>query len=178
MKFNLMKQSRYFHHSVFKIMIILLMTVNFCKADDSHNDQQTMLSLHNKLRALHHAPSLVWDDTLASFAESYASKCKFKHSGSSYGENLAAGYPTVSEAINVWYAEQKYYSYGRPGFSYNTGHFTQLVWRGTQKIGCAYVACNGNNGTPGNYLVCEYSPAGNISSRAYFSNNVLPRINS
>lgn len=172
MKVNPMKQSSPLR-AIFKFMILLLITINFCNAADLQTDKRTLLSLHNKMRRAHHSPPLEWDDTLANFAESYAAKCKFKHSGSPYGENLAAGYPSVSEAINVWYAEQKYYSYNQPGFSYKTGHFTQLVWKGTQKLGCAYVACNGTNGTPGNYLVCEYSPAGNISSREYFANNVL-----
>ena len=37
------------------------------------------------------------------------------------------------------------------------------------------VACNGNNGTPGWYLVCEYSPPGNVIGA--FSANVQNQIN-
>lgn len=137
--------------------------------------QQEVLSLHNQFRAQHHAPKLVWDDTLANYAERYASKCEFHHSSSPYGENLAAGYRSIKTAVNAWYAESKNYSYFNPGFSYNTGHFTQMVWKATKKLGCAYVTCNGKNGTPGNYLVCEYSPAGNVTNRGYFSRNVLAK---
>ncbi len=136
-------------------------------------EQKEILLLHNQLRAQHQAPPLIWDNQLANFAENYAQKCEFQHSHSSYGENLAAGYPTVSEAIHAWYAEHKSYSYAWPGFSMRTGHFTQLVWKSTDKLGCGYATCNGKNGTPGKYLVCEYSPAGNISSRKYFRDNVL-----
>jgi hypothetical protein len=66
------------------------------------------------------------------------------------------------------------YSYPHPGYSTASGHFTQLVWAGTQKLGCGYAICKGKNGTPGNYLVCEYSPAGNITNPGYFEKNVLP----
>jgi uncharacterized protein YkwD len=134
--------------------------------------KQEALESHNTLRAKHYAPPLVWDAKLASYAQNYASKCRFQHSRGSFGENLAAGYPSVSAAIHAWYDERKGYSYANPGFSYQTGHFTQLVWKSSHKLGCGYVACNGKNGTPGNYLVCEYSPAGNIINSVYFKKNV------
>ena len=130
--------------------------------------------MHNQFRAKHHAPTLEWDDTLANYAANYAAKCVFRYSSSPYGENLAAGYPTVNAAINAWYAEQKNYSYLWSGFSYKTGHFTQVVWKSTKKLGCAFVFCNGKNGTPGHYLVCEYSPHGNVTNVGYFRENVLP----
>ena len=76
----------------------------------------------------------------------------------------------------TWYAEEKHYSYAQPGFSYHTGHFTQLVWKGSKKLGCGYAACNGKHGTPGYYLVCEYSPAGNIARKDYFIDNVRPAL--
>lgn len=136
--------------------------------------QQAALSIHNQLRAQHQAPNLVWDAALANFAERYASKCKFQHSRSGYGENLAVGYPSISVVINAWYAENQKYNYAHPGFSRSTGHVTQLVWKSTKKLGCGYAICNGKNGTPGKLWVCEYSPAGNISSSGYFQANVLP----
>ena len=69
------------------------------------------LAAHNKLRAYHHAPNLIWNNGLASYAEIYASQCKFQHSNTPYGENLAAGYSTITAAVNAWYAEQENYSY-------------------------------------------------------------------
>lgn len=134
--------------------------------------KEEALASHNDLRAVHQASPLMWDDKLANYAQNYANKCHFQHSHGVYGENLAAGYRSVSEAIHAWYAEHKYYSYSRPVFSYQTGHFTQLVWKSTRKLGCGFATCNGKNGTPGNYLVCEYSPAGNITNAHYFQRNV------
>ncbi len=174
-----LRHKKLLFHRYLTVFIILMMgTINCAQAKKSQiltQEQQVILATHNKFRQWHHAPPLVWDDELARYAERYASKCLFKHSGSPFGENLAAGYPSVSAAVGVWYAEHERYSYARPGFSYATGHFTQVVWRATQRLGCAYVVCDGKEGTPGNYLVCEYSPAGNIASKEYFSNNVLPK---
>lgn len=137
--------------------------------------KQEILAAHNQYRQLHHAPNLMWDETLANYAENYASRCKFQHSRGRYGENLAAGYPSPAVAVKVWYNENVNYSYEDPGFSSRTGHFTQVVWKSTRKIGCGYVDCDGKNGTPGMYLVCEYSPAGNITNRGYFNANVLSK---
>jgi uncharacterized protein YkwD len=136
--------------------------------------QQEIVAAHNHYRAQHGAARLQWDSELARYAEQHAKRCVFKHSGGDYGENLAAGYPTATAAIAAWYSEVAFYSYQKPRFSSATGHFTQLVWRSTQKIGCASVACNGRQGTQGDYLVCEYSPAGNVVNPGYFAENVLP----
>jgi uncharacterized protein YkwD len=157
---------------LFKGVIFFIVACQWVYADEP-SVEQAALAAHNHFRAVHHAPPLVWDTTLANYAERYAAKCKFKHSSSPYGENLAAGYPTVNVAVNAWYAEQAQYSYLWPGFSYKTGHFTQVVWKSTQKLGCAFVLCDGKNGTPGHYLVCEYSPHGNVTNSGYFRANVL-----
>lgn len=163
--------------TLYRLLLLYFLTkiiLNFAYADTPI--EQEALSAHNPFRVKHHASPLEWDKTLANYAEHYASKCVFKHSSSPYGENLAAGYPSITAAIAAWYAEQKNYSYLWPGFSYKTGHFTQVVWKSTTKLGCAFVFCNGKNGTPGHYLVCEYSPHGNITNAGYFRKNVLPAV--
>ncbi len=156
------------------IFFLFLLGMTTVFAMEPSQVKQTVLASHNKYRAQHHAAKLNWDDELASYAERYASKCVFQHSGGPYGENLAAGFPTASAAISRWYKENEEYSYYHPGFSKTTGHFTQLVWRSTKRVGYGFVSCNGKNGTPGNYLVCEYSPAGNVVNNGYFKANVLP----
>jgi uncharacterized protein YkwD len=138
--------------------------------------QQETLSVHNQLRKKHAAPPLQWSNQLAHYAANYASRCEFKHSHGQYGENLAAGYPTATAAIKKWYSEIKDYSYQHARFSSNTGHFTQVVWKASTQLGCAIVTCNGKNGTPGNYLVCEYNPPGNVINEHYFENNVLKAV--
>src|SRR5688572_6832294 len=159
----------------------IIFTMNGCSMLDSpapvpkqFKQQQNILAAHNQYRAYHQAPALIWDQKLVSYAARYASHCRFQHSHGPYGENLAAGTLPLSAAVQYWYDELAHYSYARPGFSKTTGHFTQLVWRSTTRLGCAYAVCNGKNGTPGRFLVCEYSPPGNVIGESYFRNNVLP----
>lgn len=140
----------------------------------SRSNQLEALSVHNQLRKKHSAPALKWDNELASFASSYAARCKLQHSHEGYGENLAAGHRSITAAIDAWYAEGASYSYQRASYTPGLGHFTQLVWKSTTKVGCGIAACNGKHGTPGNLLVCEYSPAGNVVNPGYFGANVLP----
>jgi uncharacterized protein YkwD len=157
------------------IVTLLLLSLNSVQAAElSQADIQNVLSEHNHLRNLHGAPALTWNNQLAQFASQYASRCIFQHSHDKYGENLAAGYPTLTAAIRTWYDEAKSYFYRFPGFSMKTGHFTQLVWKSTTQLGCGYAACNGKNSTPGIFLVCEYNQPGNVLSQQQFVENVLP----
>lgn len=40
--------------------------------------------------------------------------------------------------------EEKMYDYSKPtGFTHETGHFTQTVWKGTKQLGCAFARCDG-----------------------------------
>ncbi|KAG0000640.1 hypothetical protein BGZ65_004196, partial [Modicella reniformis] len=86
-----------------------------------------------------------------------------------YGENLAAGHSSFEAAIDSWYNEVKLYNYNNPGFSMNTGHFTQVVWKGSKSVGCAKKFCANSNW---NIYICEYDPPGNYQGE--FPNNVLP----
>ena len=46
-----------------------------------------------------------------------------------------------------------------------TGHYTQMVWKNTQEVGCG---TGSGDGHPFNILVCRYSPAGNFMGQAPF----------
>lgn len=153
---------------------ISLLVLGFAKTAYSQSLEAEALLAHNKWRQLHRVPSLRWDKELQQVAQKHAAHCIFKHSSSGYGENLAAGYPSITAAVNAWYAESSLYSYKASNYSPETGHFTQLIWASSQYLGCASVSCNGKYGTPGIYWVCEYSPAGNILNPGYFKKNVLP----
>jgi len=120
---------------------------------------QEITDAHNFYRLKFGCNPVQWDDELASFAHRHASQCQFSHSGGPYGENLAMGSGgyTAVQAVNSWSGEFYEYSYNNPGFSMGTGHFTQVIWKGTEKIGCGFVECGGSN-----IVVCEYSPAGNV----------------
>lgn len=73
----------------------------------SQSDIDTYLSTHNTVREAHGAVDLVWNNTLATAAQSWANGCVFEHSGGSlgpYGENLAAGTGdyTITNAVTDW----------------------------------------------------------------------------
>lgn len=154
-------------------LLSLTLTMSLTSYAMDASEKNEALAIHNQLRAKHNSPALKWDQKLADYAENYATHCNFKHSHGEYGENLAAGYPSISHAIQGWYNENIDYAYNKPQFSSNTGHFTQLVWKSTTKLGCALIHCDGKNGTPGDYLVCEYNPPGNITNEPYFQENVI-----
>ncbi|CAI7646813.1 unnamed protein product [Penicillium discolor] len=101
-----------------------------------------MLKVTNEYRANHDANPLQWNNTLADYSRKWAEACIWKHSKSSYGENLAYGYQNVSAAVIAWGDEGDMYNFGKPtGFTEETGHFTQLVWKATTQVGCAAVNC-------------------------------------
>lgn len=69
------------------------------------------------------------------------------------------------------------YNFDRPtGFSMSTGHFTQLVWKNTNSVGCGRVDCDNSatDGASGWLVVCEYWPAGNVIGD--FKNQVQKQI--
>ncbi|KAF9117463.1 hypothetical protein BGX30_005435 [Mortierella sp. GBA39] len=132
-------------------------------------EQKTILDTHNKYRARHGAPPLTWNAQAAAFGNNWIQACQFKHSGGKYGENLAAGYKDFKTGIDAWYNEVSKYNYKNPGFSMATGHFTQVVWKGTTSVGCAKKFCPGSNWT---IYICNYDPPGNYEGE--YEKNVLP----
>lgn len=136
--------------------------------------ESTVLNITNSYRQQHNASALEWNSTLASFASSHASDCAFAHSGGPYGENLAAGYPNVTASIIAWGHERTEYNFQKANFDTKTGHFSQLVWKATQQVGCGRTNCSGSGDAPGWFLVCEYYPGGNVLGR--FEENVQGQV--
>ncbi|CAL1546376.1 unnamed protein product [Lymnaea stagnalis] len=135
----------------------------------SRSDLSAFLYGHNQLRLSLGLEDLIWNTTLATFAENHGSRCVWRHSRSKYGENLYASSPRKTDneeiarhAIELWAAEVEnvdpewaciFVSEG------TCGHYSQLVWRNTKEVGCAVVHCSG---FLANYVVCEYWPPGNF----------------
>jgi hypothetical protein len=82
--------------------------------------------------------------------------------------------------VTGWGSEGQDYDFDDGGFSEETGHFTQLVWKETTSVGCGRVDCG--DGDPSNgeaegwYVVCEYHPAGNVEGE--YQREVQPGPNS
>ncbi|KAI5958093.1 hypothetical protein KGF57_002901 [Candida theae] len=120
-----------------------------------------ILDAHNSKRALHGVSALSWDQDAYQYAQNYANQysCSgnLQHSGGKYGENLGVGYKSGSTVVDAWYDEGNNYNYNTAS---SFDHFTQVVWEGTTKVGCAYKDCSAQNW--GKYIICSYDPAGNI----------------
>ncbi|POW18807.1 hypothetical protein PSHT_05361 [Puccinia striiformis] len=69
---------------------------------DTGDDSSKWLTAHNDIRKRYNAPPLVWDPKLAATAQGWANRCYFEHSKSGYGENIAAGYPTIESVVQDW----------------------------------------------------------------------------
>ena len=133
-----------------------------------------LLDAHNRERAAFGSPPLAWDPALAagaqSHAQSLASLRALRHSPRSarpgQGENLWIGtrgaYPLQS-MVGTWAAERRHFRPGRfPAISRTgnwaeVGHYTQMVWPTTSRLGCALASS-----ARWDVLVCRYSPPGNV----------------
>ncbi|KAK4442646.1 cell wall protein PRY3, partial [Podospora aff. communis PSN243] len=134
----------------------------------------TILNTTNYYRTAHNATSLTYNTTLAAFASSHAAStsCTLTHSASSpYGENLAIGCSDVQGCVELWGDERDRYNFRRAGFDKETGHFTQLVWKGTREVGCGRQWCGEETRW---FLVCAYWPRGNVMGR--FGEEVQGRV--
>ena len=132
----------------------------------------TILQQHNSCRATLKLPPLSWSPSLAEDAANWAQNLvkigKGQHDMSirgREGENLwwgTAGAYSYDEMVGYWINEKSSFVYGTfPNCSTSrsaiVGHYTQIVWKNTQTVGCAF----SSNGTT-DFLVCRYSPPGNI----------------
>jgi len=140
--------------------------------------RQVMLDRHNAARRAAGAPPMVWDPALAGAAGDYAARLarsgRFEHARqdgrSGYqGENLwrgTRGAFSYQEMVDAWIDERADYRPGpvpgnsRSGNWGGVAHYTQIIWRSTDRVGCAIAEDAGSE-----YLVCRYSPAGNVYGR-------------
>ncbi len=81
------------------------------------------------------------------------------------GENIWGGTAnrrSYTEMVSAWSREKKDFVYGPLNFNdlSKVGHYTQMIWYSTTKVGCA-LASNGKM----EYLVCRYSPQGNYTGQ-------------
>jgi pathogenesis-related protein 1 len=69
--------------------------------------------------------------------------------------------------VDVWAGEKDNYDYAsnRCAAGKICGHYTQVVWAATERVGCGLAQCAGL--AFGATIVCNYSPAGNSGGRPY-----------
>ncbi|MBF6193982.1 MULTISPECIES: CAP family protein [Nocardia] len=146
------------------------------------NYAQTGLTLHNQYRAKHGSPAMTLTQNLNNLADQcakyYAQKRTIDHScpyKNGAGENLVGGQSTydavslVQMGTKMWYDEIKEYDFNNPGFSMRTGHFTQVVWKASTRLGIGYASEGGWTA-----VVALYNPPGNVQGQ-FPQNVVRPR---
>jgi pathogenesis-related protein 1 len=130
------------------------------------------LKLHNDARAEVGVPPLVWDDKLAAYAQEWADHLAAQGAGIKHrtdlkvGENLSSYSDTSLRAVHgakMWYDEIKDYdpikNESKNGNA--VGHYTQMVWRNTTKVGFGIAMA-----ADGNIILCaNYDPAGNFTGQ-------------
>jgi hypothetical protein len=145
-------------------------------------DKQTILDAHNGVRcgvtpAATVMPPLVWDARLEATAQAWANACfdaaapagLIDHNPNRsvghpfyVGENIYAssGLAMPTNAVFLWAAESADYELSNNTCSGICGHYTQLVWANTRRVGCARSYC------PllafSSSIVCDYGPGGNV----------------
>ena len=82
----------------------------------------------------------------------------------------------ISSFLSILYRydEVCQYNFDEPNFNSDTGHFTEVVWSGSRKLGVGY-SVGRNIKFPGYvcvYVVGRYSPAGNNLGPQKLRNNV------
>lgn len=162
-------------------MIILLLVAIFSYRisgiDITINIDRVMDHI-NEYRRLHQAPKLVYSTKISIVSQNWtdymANEQVFRHSDSMYGENLAMmpsnGTESLIQSIDMFYSEVVNYDYYNPGYTTDTGHFTQLVWINSKEIGLG-ITTSINRYT---YICTNFNPPGNYQND--FLNNVKPII--
>ncbi|HXW52659.1 MAG TPA: CAP domain-containing protein [Myxococcota bacterium] len=142
------------------------------------------LRAHNGIRHKYGVPEVKWDNGLARYAQEWANylkknkQCNIQHRTGAmmkkrYGENLGFNWTSKRlahghfdgspEKVTMsWAKECKDFSLDRGSCKSNAvcGHFTQVVWKDTKKIGCGVAVCEGQGHAE--VWVCNYDPPGNV----------------
>ena len=127
--------------------------------------ERESLEEHNKLRAKHSSPPLLWSYSLERKAHKIAQSLAAKDfltlddlqepQGESIAQIKYTDENMARKAIDKWYSEIKSYSFSYPKISETTRHFLQIVWRGTKEMGLAVVKSPSGDYA---FVVALYSP--------------------
>ncbi|KAK6355529.1 hypothetical protein TWF696_004628 [Orbilia brochopaga] len=140
--------------------------------------ESSALKMANIYRKEHNATALEWNATMAEYALSRAIMYAIGNTNerSKYAEIIS-----LSDPVSLWDPRLhirdwrtsgiKRYNFTHPVVNKVTKRFTQLVWKNTKRMGCAWVS----GGKPWQHqLRCEFWPPGNIGFPNSYLANVKP----
>uniref|UniRef100_A0A1I7RI48 SCP domain-containing protein n=2 Tax=Bursaphelenchus xylophilus TaxID=6326 RepID=A0A1I7RI48_BURXY len=126
---------------------------------------------------------------LEKIAKKWAERCKFEHSPPEKRQFTGEAMYTwtqnidpsilVDNATEFWWKELPNFGidptleFTPKEFSKGIGHFTQMAWGDTTSVGCAVKLC-----PQFAFLVCNYSPAGNIFHKPIYQKGRPCKVNS
>jgi len=143
-----------------------------------------VLKAHNVVRIKHGLQPLTWSAKLAQYSQEWADNlcasgsCKMVHRPGTppHGENLywasalkwstgerAVQGTTIKDVVKVWADEEDWYNYASNSCEagQQCGHYTQMVWKNTTKVGCAIKVGKDKSQS----WVCSYDPPGNFTGQ-------------
>jgi pathogenesis-related protein 1 len=161
------------------VLLAMLLSADYASAEGV--DSAAIVAAHNKWRAKVGVGKLSYSPELAASAQTWADNlkqahhCRMRHSQTKgkYGENIYWASASVwtdgrrtlqkvtsAKPVDSWGSEKADYNYAtnscKPGKM--CGHYTQMVWKDSKKVGCAMAVCDD---TQDQVWVCHYLPAGN-----------------
>ncbi|XP_072133859.1 uncharacterized protein [Mobula birostris] len=141
----------------------------------SEAEKKDLVNAHNEYRSqvmdASYMLRMKWDNDLEELALTHAKECIWEHNKNrgQTGENLysVTGTVDLKLAVEKWYLEAADYTYDTMECTplKMCGHYTQVVWADSDKVGCASHFCDVLQGLTDNnlsILVCNYSPPGNV----------------
>ena len=162
------------------IFLALMLSASSVHAEGVNSEE--VVATHNRWRAEVGVGELRYSPELAISAQEWADNlkktnaCRMRHSKpeGKYGENIFWASAIAwsdgrrelqkvqsAKPVDSWGSEISDYNYSKNSCKTGKmcGHYTQMVWKTSTKVGCAFAVCED---TQDQVWVCQYQPAGNL----------------
>ncbi|XP_066581727.1 venom allergen 5-like [Prorops nasuta] len=159
---------------------------------DKHNEFRAFVASGKEKRgspgpqpAAVHMPSLIWDDEIASIAQTWANQCQFSSDECrdvkrfQVGQNIhimTSTYranPDLAGVVEEWYNGVTHFKSSQvtkftPEHLFDIGSYTQIVWAKTTRLGCGLTEYRSSSNYWNIFVVCNYGPSGNYYNRPVY----------
>lgn len=169
-------------HPLARLALLLAVPALVGASDPQRAFVAPLMTDHQAEREAVGVPEMAWDEGLAGDAQRWATHLARTHSFEHedevsddpevQGENLwmgTRGAWSPAEMVSHWSDEKRHFRAGtfphvtRTGSLEDVGHYTQMVWRNTGRVGCGIASDRQMD-----YLVCRYSRTGNVEGERVY----------